>query len=143
MPRLTDRFEGKEYALSDDLCICGCNPPPKLIADQESKFQTILFATEESAEVSTTERKPEKAAAQPGNAAKTTPSHVASATKDDMRRPLRFVDRETGKPHANSPYRLELTNGKLAQGTTDANGCTRALTQDERVALRSWQAGPQ
>jgi uncharacterized Zn-binding protein involved in type VI secretion len=26
--------DGRHAALSDDLCICGCHPPPKLIASQ-------------------------------------------------------------------------------------------------------------
>jgi len=41
MPRLSDTFEGKEYALSDDLCICACHPYPKLVADQDSEFQVL------------------------------------------------------------------------------------------------------
>jgi uncharacterized Zn-binding protein involved in type VI secretion len=40
-PRLRDRSEGKECALSDDLCICGCSPPPKLLADQFSDYQVV------------------------------------------------------------------------------------------------------
>jgi uncharacterized Zn-binding protein involved in type VI secretion len=44
-PRLSDTFEGKEYALSDDLCICNCNPPPKLIADQNDDFQLVSSTT--------------------------------------------------------------------------------------------------
>jgi uncharacterized Zn-binding protein involved in type VI secretion len=139
MPRQSDRFQGKEYALSDDLCICGCNPPPKLIADQNFKYQTIVFASEAPAAASTTEEQPEKAAAQTGYAAKAAPSHVESAAKADMR-PLRFVVRATGQAHANRSYRLDLTGGKVVQGSTDASGCTKPLTQDELVALRSWQA---
>jgi uncharacterized Zn-binding protein involved in type VI secretion len=41
MPRLSDTFDGKEYALSDDLCICECSPPPKLMADQHMKCQML------------------------------------------------------------------------------------------------------
>lgn len=40
-PRLRDQVESKECALSDDLCICGCSPPPKLLADQFSDFQLV------------------------------------------------------------------------------------------------------
>lgn len=40
-PRLSDTFNGKQYALSDDLCICGCSPPPTLVADQDRKYQLI------------------------------------------------------------------------------------------------------
>ena len=41
MPRLSDQSEGKECALSDDLCVCACSPPPKLVADQFQDFQLV------------------------------------------------------------------------------------------------------
>ncbi|RYG88535.1 MAG: PAAR domain-containing protein [Alphaproteobacteria bacterium] len=41
MPRLSDQSEGKECALSDDLCICACSPAPRLIADQFNDFQVV------------------------------------------------------------------------------------------------------
>ncbi|MEW6371596.1 MAG: PAAR domain-containing protein [Pseudomonadota bacterium] len=41
MPRLSDVFEGKEYALSDDLCVCACRPPPRLITDQDTECQVL------------------------------------------------------------------------------------------------------
>lgn len=41
MPRLSDSSEGKEVALSDDLCICGCSPPPTLLPDQFDDFQIV------------------------------------------------------------------------------------------------------
>lgn len=40
-PRLQDQSEGKQYALSDDLCICACSPAPKLLADQSDDFQIV------------------------------------------------------------------------------------------------------
>ncbi|VXB67773.1 PAAR domain-containing protein [Massilia sp. 9I] len=40
-PRLPDQAEGKQYALSDDLCVCGCSPPPKLLADRFDDFQIV------------------------------------------------------------------------------------------------------
>lgn len=40
-PRLPDSFGGKQYALSDDLCVCQCSPAPKLVADQSVKFQVL------------------------------------------------------------------------------------------------------
>jgi uncharacterized Zn-binding protein involved in type VI secretion len=49
-PRISETFNGKEFALSDDLCICQCNPPPKLIADQDFSYQVLLIADVESAE---------------------------------------------------------------------------------------------
>lgn len=40
-PRLSDVFDGRQVALSDDICVCKCKPPPRLIADQDFSFQTI------------------------------------------------------------------------------------------------------
>lgn len=132
MPRLPDRLEGKEYALSDDLCICGCNPPPKLIATQNIKSQYFLVADKDPAEVG--------AKRQSGEAGKgAVPSaHVDSQAEP---RPLRFVMRGVDRPHANQPYCLDLGQGTVVQGTTDADGATRPLTPDERAALRIRQSG--
>jgi hypothetical protein len=134
MPRLIDRYEGKEYALSGDLCICGCNPPPKLIAAQNISSQCFLVADAGLAEADGKQRT--------GNQGSTAAPHVESANQVDMRS-IRFEKRRTGSPYANQPYRLELANEKVIQGTTDANGATRSLTPDERAALRTWQSGQQ
>jgi uncharacterized Zn-binding protein involved in type VI secretion len=40
-PRLGDTFGGKQVALSDDLCLCKCDPPPRLVANQRFAYQTI------------------------------------------------------------------------------------------------------
>jgi uncharacterized Zn-binding protein involved in type VI secretion len=40
-PRMSDSFMGKEYALSDDLCICNCSLPPTLVAGQDDEFQLV------------------------------------------------------------------------------------------------------
>lgn len=49
MPRIPERVNSKEIALSGDLCICQCSPPPKLIAEQTAKCQIIRVANEKSA----------------------------------------------------------------------------------------------
>lgn len=46
-PRLNERFNGRQVALSDDLCICNCNPAPKLIADQTLRCQVLVLADAE------------------------------------------------------------------------------------------------
>lgn len=47
-PRLSDTFEGREYALSDDVCICRCSPSPKLIADQDLEYQVMDAPSEDT-----------------------------------------------------------------------------------------------
>ena len=39
-PRTPETWNGKQVALSDDLCVCGCPAPPKLLPNQKRKFQT-------------------------------------------------------------------------------------------------------
>lgn len=34
-PRLSERVKGRQVALHDDLCICHCSPPPRLVAAQK------------------------------------------------------------------------------------------------------------
>jgi uncharacterized Zn-binding protein involved in type VI secretion len=125
-PRISDHFNGKEFALSDDLCICGCSPPPKLVADQDFKYQAFVAKPNEAPEDRVTDRAGRNAAGTSG------------ATRDAMLVPLRFVDSVSGKPYANRPYRLELKDGKVLHGTTDSNGRTRPLTSEERNGLNVW-----
>jgi hypothetical protein len=73
--RVSDSFDGKEYALSDDLCICRCNPPPRLIADQNHDCQMLALASVETAE---------EAAAR------------AVSAREPDRMPMRFFDEQTG-----------------------------------------------
>jgi uncharacterized Zn-binding protein involved in type VI secretion len=40
-PRLSDLFYGRQVALQDDLCICKCSPPPRLVATQSVVCQAI------------------------------------------------------------------------------------------------------
>ncbi|TFW34628.1 PAAR domain-containing protein [Massilia horti] len=124
-PRLSDTFNGKEVALGDDLCICKCNPPPRLIANQDFSCQTIdadwhaeqaSAAAETVAELNTA-----------GNSA-TVPPDTA---------PLVLLDLKTQEPYRNRPYRLQLKD-KVIEGTTDQNGTTRPLTPSERAAVVEW-----
>ncbi len=40
-PRLNELFDGRQTALSDDLCLCKCKPPPRLVANQDFSKQSI------------------------------------------------------------------------------------------------------
>jgi uncharacterized Zn-binding protein involved in type VI secretion len=40
-PRIPERWNGRQVALDNDLCACGCAVPPKLIARQNVRYQTI------------------------------------------------------------------------------------------------------
>lgn len=124
-PRIPHRFQGKEFALSDDLCVCGCQPSPKLVSDQQFKFQAFAAAPDEAVD--------ESAAGKTSASQSGYPSGVATNAKLVR---LRFVDSVSAKPYVNRPYRLELMDGKVVQGVTDATGHTRPLTPEERNGLK-------
>jgi hypothetical protein len=62
---------------------------------------------------------------------------TGKATKiaDEGPKPVQFLDEITGRPHARRPYRLELRDGRVFAGTTNAYGCTRPLSAAEREAV--------
>jgi len=40
-PRLNERFNNRQVALNDDLCICKCATPPRLVNSQVCRAQSI------------------------------------------------------------------------------------------------------
>lgn len=124
-PRNSDVFNGRQVALSDDLCICNCKPLPRLVANQTFSKQTI-----------DADWHADKAGALAGTAAKlNTAGGSASTVPDGV--PLVLLDPKTEEPYSNRRYKLEL-NGKVIEGTTDQNGVTRPLTAAERAAIVRW-----
>jgi uncharacterized Zn-binding protein involved in type VI secretion len=123
-PRLSATVNGREVALSDDLCICKCNPPPRLVAAQSFVYQVIdtdWHAAEAVATAATAEKL---------NTAK-------SSATDRYCIPILLLDPATDEPFKNRPYRLELGD-KVIDGTTDQGGATRPLTAAERTAIVRW-----
>lgn len=45
-PRLDARYNGRQYALEHDLCLCGCSPPPRLVANQQHNCQLVSHASD-------------------------------------------------------------------------------------------------
>lgn len=123
-PRLSDIFMGKEVALSDDLCICKCTPPPRLLANQAMCYQQIDADWHAG-----------QAGAAADAAAELNAAESNAATPDGM--PLVLLDPDTEQPCKHRPYRLEL-EGSVIEGTTDQNGATRPLTVAERASFIKW-----
>jgi uncharacterized Zn-binding protein involved in type VI secretion len=123
-PRLSDTFNGRQVALNDDLCICKCGPPPRLVNNQTHKCQTIdadWHAAKAGASVETVEKL----------------NTVDSSATDPYSIPILLLDPATDEPFKNRPYRLELTD-KVIEGTTDQNGATKPLTAAERASVLTW-----
>lgn len=118
-PRLAARYNGKQYALEHDLCVCGCSPPPRLIANQQHNCQ-VLDDT-----------------ASDGNALDAVLAHTqASAGKRDAA-PLQLIRASDDQPFRNRHYVLELPGRKI-EGVTDTDGQTRPLSGEERDTLIAW-----
>lgn len=124
-PRLRETCNGKQVALHDDLCICKCDPPPRLVANQTLVCQTI------DAEWHATEVAKKVAAMQADS------TTVQSVARPNDAVPLLLLYPGTEEPFRHRPYRLELP-GKVIEGTTDEHGATRPLTADERKSITSW-----
>ncbi|MFC4930329.1 PAAR domain-containing protein [Massilia sp. GCM10023247] len=124
-PRVSNTFDGRELALADDLCICKCSPPPRLIAAQDFMVQSIdSDSYEDDAAVAA-------AAAAASNAAgKDVPA--------EQKMPLVLLDPDTQEPLRNRPYRLELAD-RVIEGRLDYRGWTEPLTAAERAGVLSWQ----
>lgn len=124
-PRLSDVFNGRQVALSDDLCACKCSPPPRLVANQTFSKQVIdgeWVAARNGAAAAT--------------AAKLNSAGRSAATESDGV-PLVLLDPKTEEPYRNRRYKLELKD-KVIEGTTDQNGATRPLDATERAAVGKW-----
>lgn len=123
-PRLTSTCNGKPYALNDDLCMCKCSPPPRLVAAQNLALQRI-----------DTDWHADQSAAAAETAAKR--NTVAPSATEPEGVPILLLDPDTHEPLKQRPYRLQLTD-KVVEGTTDQHGATRPLSVSERASLVTW-----
>ena len=99
---------GKQVALENDLCICKCNPPPRLIASQHTA--SMSFEAHELAA---------KGYAPDGS------SLPKAAAFDD-----RFVLRDdNGEPIPNTCYLIHRESSAPEHGQTNAQGCTHLLAE--------------
>lgn len=104
-PRIPETWNGKNVALENDLCLCGCAIPPRLLPSQSVRYQNISDAS-----------------------AGRTQAAAVAASKDTMFNDRYvLVDEDTGEPLTNTEYALKGTSGKFEFGTTDANGHTHLI----------------
>ena len=142
--RIPESWNGKQLALQDDLCMCKCPSPPKLVATQTLRYQqpggdiaaTATTATTAAAATATATAAP---AATPEQAA----SHTRQAEQDaalaqaDEPITLRLLDDYTGQALPDKPYRLEFAT-KVIEGRTDGDGHTLPFPAADRAALVAW-----
>jgi len=102
----------KQLSVGGDLCICGCQPPPRLIASQNQ-----ASAGFSAAEVATT------------SGASAWLAHVGGDLVAHGYTFDRFVviKDEAGHPVRNIPYRITLADGKQIEGITNEAGQTQKV----------------
>ena len=122
-PRIPETWDGKQVALEDDLCVCGCSPAPKLIPNQTMRYQTISDA----AVAAHTEHSTARSA--------TGAAPIAAAEGYDLH--FKLTDQTSGLALSDRHYIIELANGTRLEGRTDSEGKTRTVTsaQAERATL--------
>ncbi|MEB2500047.1 PAAR domain-containing protein [Burkholderia cenocepacia] len=105
---------GKQWALSGDINVCGCNPPPVFYAERGMR---MTFTAGETATLT---------GRQPDAAKRSFVVHDEQFTLlDDSRRPL-----------ANIRYRIVTDAGQIFTGTTDTAGQTHRIATDASATLK-------
>lgn len=103
---------GKQVALENDLCICKCNPPPKLVASQKNAFMDF-----DSAELATMGYTPQG-------------RYIGDASYDQH---FLLKDERTGRPLRDTPYKIITDDGDEIEGRTDESGHTEKVYADSAV----------
>jgi uncharacterized Zn-binding protein involved in type VI secretion len=124
-PRISESWNGTQVALQDDLCVCKCTPPPKLIASQQRKYQEVGGSA------------PSPASATQAAATAREEAQAAALGDQEEQITLRFLDDLTQAPLTSRRYRLELA-GKTLEGVTDSSGYTQPINAAERAQLTAW-----
>lgn len=117
-PSRPHTLHGKQAALENDLCICKCDPPPRLLASQH--YASMSFDSEELCRMGY---------APDG-------SRLASGNAGEFDRHFRFVD-EHGQPVSGIRVHLTDVDGQTSPVTTDSNGRTpvRSGTAQQRIGV--------
>jgi len=111
--RLLDRMNGgRRQAVGDDIVLCKCPTPPRIIANYGRNWKILDNGDDASR--------------------KAVPS-APGLTYDEQ-----FVlrDAETRQPLRNVRYQIFSTSRLLAEGTTDTNGCTQRINTDNAEKIR-------
>ncbi|RQS70430.1 hypothetical protein DID96_14885 [Burkholderia sp. Bp8963] len=109
---------GKPWALSGDINVCGCNPPPVFYAE---RGMTMSFTAEQATELMGRSR------------SEVHPSPPIGAEHDEQY-VLRNAD--TGRPLARMRYRIHAESGQVFSGVTDSTGHTQRVTTSGAENLR-------
>ena len=108
-PRIPETWNGRNVALENDLCICRCDTPPRLMTSQVLRSQVIK----------------DSGRALSNSTPRQAPAGAAAGAFSEQ---FVLVDEGTGSPARGREYALVRSNGKLEFGTCDAQGRTHVLS---------------
>ncbi|WP_296228370.1 PAAR domain-containing protein [Ralstonia sp. UBA689] len=115
-------FQGKQALLENDICLCKCNPPPRLIASQNTMY--ISFDGDELTGM--------------GLRANVDPlPEVTNSEQSDIFDEQFMLVNDSGFPMANMYYTIKPPSGELQYGVTDHSGKTQRFRTDfsKRIAI--------
>lgn len=122
--RLSTKVNGRIPALNDDLCLCKCNPPPKLINSQTS-FKEIIddnrFAEYQQA-------KEQYRQSFAGFAIEEMSTYTLLVLVDDFSNPLK-----------NCFYSIKFDDGEILSGHTDDDGRTQEFLVNKTISNIRYQ----
>ncbi|WP_431823359.1 hypothetical protein [Burkholderia sp. F1] len=107
---------GKQWALSGDINVCGCNPPPVFYAERNMR---MIFTAEQGAALM----------------GQSVPRSVAAGRVEHDEQFV-LCDAATGRPLARVQYRIWTASGKVFSGVTDAMGHSQRVTTTDTEDLQ-------
>lgn len=109
---------GKPWALSGDINVCGCNPPPVFYAERGMR---MIFTAEQVAALTEPIR-----------------NHPESvcAINDEHDEQYVLCDERSGRPLVHVQYRIYTTSGRVFSGVTDFEGNTQRVATRRAEKLR-------
>lgn len=105
---------GKQWALSGDINVCGCNPPPIFYAE---RGMSMSFTSEQ-------------AVALTGPTSGPGTSNAQNVAYDQR---FRITNPRTGQPLRDMPYRIVTEDGDEIDGQTDAQGYTQRVSSAQAI----------
>lgn len=115
-PRLVELWNGVPVALENDICICGCTPHPRLIANQTLRSQWIDDTVAAGS------------AAEMADGAGTAAVDNAGSKVQSFDLDFLITNQITGCPAVDWPYVIELPSGGRLEGRTDYAGKTQKIS---------------
>jgi uncharacterized Zn-binding protein involved in type VI secretion len=111
-PRLSERWNGVQVALENDLCACQCYPHPRLVPSQTMRCQVV---SENAAGADT--------GALNGATSERSVAAASAGQQETYDQYFRVKD-EAGQPLVDFPYLIELSSGRRIEGRTNQEGKT-------------------